>query len=117
KMSDEDAEWLFPGLSIDAVVDRVRAAGPRLVAITRGADGATLATADDRVDVAPVPVDVVDTIGAGDTFMASLIHSLLALDGRDLDRAALTELGDDAVRAAAITVSRAGADLPWTGDL
>ncbi|KQZ07193.1 hypothetical protein ASD19_12580 [Microbacterium sp. Root53] len=117
KMSDEDAAWLFPGRAIDEVLGAVLALGPRVVAITQGAAGATLATADDRVHVPPVRVRAVDTIGAGDTFMASLIHSTLARGGTTPDRAALERMGADAVRAAAITVSRAGADLPWANEL
>ncbi|MCD1269734.1 carbohydrate kinase [Microbacterium sp. MEC084] len=117
KMSDEDAAWLYPGRSVDEVLDAVLALGPRLAAVTRGADGATLATAADRIAVPPVQVRAVDTIGAGDTFMASLVHSTLSLAGRTPDRAALERIGADAVRAAAITVSRAGADLPWANEL
>lgn len=117
KMSDEDAAWLYPGESVDAVIDLLLEAGLRLAVVTLGGDGAILATPGDRVRVAPVPVDVADTIGAGDTFMASLMHSLLALDGRPLDRDALAAMGEDAVRAAAITVARAGADLPWAHEV
>ncbi len=115
KMSDQDAAWLYPDLPPDAVIDAVRALGPRLVAITMGSDGALVASKEGRVRIPAVRVQAVDTIGAGDTFMASLIHSLL--DDPAVDRGALERLGADAVRAAAITVSRAGADLPWGREL
>lgn len=117
KFSDEDAAWLFPGDDIDAVLDRILAAGPRLAALTLGADGALLATERDRVRVPPVAVEVVDTIGAGDTFMAAMVHALASRPGRSLAREDLEAIGRDAVRAAAKTVSRAGADLPWAAEL
>lgn len=117
KMSDEDAGWLFPGLAPDAVVDLVLADGVRLAALTMGADGAILATSEDRVRVNSVRVDAVDTIGAGDTFMASLIASVLSTGSAALGRERMKEIGEDAVRSAAITVSRAGADLPWDHEL
>lgn len=117
KMSDEDASWLYPGASVDRVIDAVIALGPSLVAITLGQRGAVIATAEHRVVLPAVPVDAVDTIGAGDTFMASLIHSVLERGSRGLERSMLERIGREAVRAAAITVSRAGADLPWKREL
>ncbi|MGF6824692.1 fructokinase [Microbacterium sp. ZKA21] len=117
KMSDQDAEWLHPGKSIDGVIDAVLALGPSLVAITLGSDGAVVATADHRVTIPAVSVAAVDTIGAGDTFMASLIHSVLEHGTAGLDAADLTGIGLAAAGAAAITVSRVGADLPWAEEL
>ena len=116
KMSDQDAAWLYPHLSPDEVIDVALSHGPRLVAITMGSDGAIVASDEDRVRIPAVTVAAVDTIGAGDTFMACLIHSLLH-NPTIRDRAGLERLGADAVRAAAITVSRAGADLPWAREL
>ncbi|MFD1714138.1 PfkB family carbohydrate kinase [Amnibacterium flavum] len=113
KLSDEDAAWLYPDASADEVLDRILAIGPRLAVITRGADGAVLAIPDGRVEVAAVSVDVVDTIGAGDTYMASLIDSLLRWPSAELTLPVVELIGGRAARAAAITVSRAGADLPW----
>ena len=78
KLSDVDADWLYPDLTEVAQIDRLLGLGPDLVAMTRGGDGAILATASARVTVASAQVDVVDTIGAGDTFMVSLIHDLHA---------------------------------------
>ena len=117
KMSDEDAAWLYPGLSADAVLQAVLALGPRLAAITLGSEGAIISNSDHRVWIPAVSVDAVDTIGAGDTFMASLIHAVLDVGSEGLDRSTLERIGSDAVRAAAITVSRAGADLPWAREL
>ncbi|MFG6477309.1 carbohydrate kinase [Microbacterium sp. P06] len=117
KLSDEDAAWLYPGASLDAVVDAILALGPRLVAITLGSAGAIVATAMQRLTVPGERVAVVDTIGAGDTFMASLIFSVARLGSAGLSAPALERIGRDAVHAAALTVSRAGADLPWAGEL
>ncbi|KHK96571.1 hypothetical protein LK09_14615 [Microbacterium mangrovi] len=115
KMSDEDAAWLYPDLGADAVIDAVLSLGPKLVAVTRGGEGAVIATQDHLVEITAPTVSVVDTVGAGDTFMASLIQSLLGA-GIPNDRGTLRDFGEDAVRAAAITVSRAGADLPWASE-
>lgn len=117
KMSDEDASWLYPQQGIDFIIDAVLDLGPRLVAITRGPEGAIIATPAHKVRVDAEAVPTVDTIGAGDTFMASLIHSVLRFGTSDLDRAKLIHIGTDAVHAAAITVSRAGADLPWAHEM
>ncbi len=119
KMSDEDAEWLYPDLKLAEVLAHVRGLGAELAVITRGGEGALLQSAvADAVARAP-KVTVADTIGAGDTFMAALI-SRLATDLRGdlaLDAIALAELGSFAATAAAITVQRTGADLPWRSEL
>lgn len=125
KMSDEDAAWLYPRLTPGEVSRAVRELGPALVVVTLGADGAILTTADGERAVPGVATTVADTIGAGDTFMASLIVDALAVvDGAAegellgaLDPATVDRIGRRAAAAAAITVSRAGADLPWTDDL
>ena len=123
KLSDEDLALLFPRQSIDTLVPRWLAAGVALVVLTRGGDGASAYTAAGRVDVAPVPVQVVDTVGAGDTFQAAL---LTALNERGclsrsamatLDGATLEAVLGFAARAAALTCSRRGADLPRRADL
>lgn len=119
KLSDVDANWLYPDLDESAQVDRLLSLGASLVAMTRGGEGAIVATASARASVASRSVEVKDTIGAGDTFMVSLIHDLNAQENAvsDLSTAELTALGDRASALAAITVSREGADLPWAADL
>jgi fructokinase len=117
KLSDEDAAWLYPGVAPDDVADAIHALGPRLVAVTLGGDGAIVSGSGERLTVPAARVEVVDTIGAGDTFMASLIASVHRAGSADLDRASLEEIGRSATRAAAITVARAGADLPWAHEL
>ena len=116
KLSDEDAGWLYPGLPVEKLLDTLLAWGARLAVVTRGAEGAVLATPSHRLSVAAAPVRVVDTIGAGDTFMASLIGSV-ARGGSDLPEARLLAVAEEARTAAAITASRAGADLPWASEL
>ena len=78
KLSDEDAEWLFPGVSLDEAADRLLGLGPSLVVLTRGGDGSLLASAADRVSLAAPEARVADTIGAGDSYMAALIAHVLA---------------------------------------
>jgi fructokinase len=123
KLSDEDLEWLIPEGDIDSRAAQVLAMGPKLLCITRGKDGATGYTNRGRVDVGSERVTVVDTVGAGDTFNAGVLASLD--QAGVLDKDALASLHDDVIadalrlgaKAAAITVSRAGANPPWTHEL
>ena len=117
KLSDEDAEWLYPGDGPAEVLERILALGPRLAAITLGGAGSMLAAGDHTVEVPVTAVDVVDTIGAGDTYMASMIDSILAEGTDALTRDAVERIGRRASRAAAVTVSRAGADLPTRAEI
>ena len=117
KLSDQDAAWLYPDLSLLSVVAALLNENPRLVVLTRGADGLSLTSSDASVDVPAVPGPVRDTIGAGDTIMASLIEAQLTGRTRMLDRESLIRIGTRAAREAAITVSRVGADMPTMNDL
>lgn len=120
KVSEEDADLLWPGRSIEAVVEELANAGPGLVALTRGGEPALLGCGAVRVE-APAPrTDVVDTIGAGDTFMGALLAACARwgwLGRTDLSECDLRAVGEVAVAAAAITCSRSGADPPWTAEL
>jgi fructokinase len=123
KLSDEDLAWLMGGEDIDANAAHVLAMGPKLVCITRGKDGASGYTANGRVDVAANAVTVVDTVGAGDTFNAGVLASLE--QAGVLSKEGVANLSDEVIanalslgaRSAAITVSRAGANPPWTHEL
>lgn len=119
KLSDEDAAFLFPGESVEGVLDRLVEGGVAVAAITRGSEGALLASGTDRVTVSPVETVVADTVGAGDSFMAALIWALVTQGwhGEPVSRRRLDEIGASAARAAAITVSRPGADLPGLTEL
>jgi fructokinase len=118
KVSDEDLGLLYPGVPHAELAAGWRAAGVAAVVVTRGGEGATGYTAGGEVPVAPVPVAVVDTVGAGDTFQAALLAGLAERDV--LSPAALRALPNRfwgevlgfAARAAAITCGRRGADLP-----
>lgn len=119
KMSDEDAATLFPGEQ-PADLARRLAADHGLVAITCGGDGAVVATSGAFAEVPPADVRVVDTIGAGDSFMAAMLAWFATYDwpaADELDATELTDLAMYASSAAAITCSRPGADPPRTVDL
>ncbi|MGO1538420.1 MAG: carbohydrate kinase family protein [Leucobacter sp.] len=116
KLSDEDAAWLYPDLTPEAAATHVRSLGPTVVVVTLGADGALATNPAGTVRVSAKPVTVVDTISAGDSFMASLISSLLER-GIDLEIEELENVLDRAARAAAIAVSVAGANPPYRSDL
>ncbi|MGW7403796.1 carbohydrate kinase family protein [Streptomyces sp. NPDC054833] len=118
KVSEEDAQWL------GGTPREWLAAGPSAVVITRGGDGLTVFTRDGAEHSVPgEKVKVVDTIGAGDTVNAALLHGLSAQDA--LSAEALAGLGADgwtrllrfAARAAAVTCSRAGAEPPFAAEL
>lgn len=122
KVSDEDLEVLWPTLSVDDAAARLAGLGPRAVVVTRGGEGASWVEAGRRVDVASQPVVVADTIGAGDTFAAALVDGLWSqglLGGRvpELEDGVVTDLLTHAGRAAAVTVSRPGADPPYRSEL
>lgn len=121
KLSDEDAEYLFPGRSVDRVADALLDSGVAIAAITRGSRGAYLVSGSDRVTVPSAPTSVADTVGAGDSFMAAMVWALVfrseGWDGGSVTSRRLEEVGATATRAAAITVSRPGADLPALSDI
>ena len=118
KLSDEDLRHLHPGEDEEGCARRWLAGGPSLVVVTHGGEGARAFSAEGVVDIAPVPTKVVDTVGAGDTFQAAML-TLLAERGqlspgavKGLRREGWSEVLAFAARAAAITCSRRGADLP-----
>jgi fructokinase len=130
KASDEDLEWLYPGVD---VLDSARrwlslggSEGPALVVVTRGAVGPWGITAAGEAEFAAPRVDVADTVGAGDSFMAALISGVVdrGLDGaqnrkelRGMPAETLRDLLAHAAWAAAVTVSRAGANPPTRSEL
>lgn len=123
KVSDEDLRLVWPGLAPAEFAARALAQGVALVVVTRGGEGASGWTAAAQVDVPPVKVAVVDTVGAGDTFQAALLTWLAERDAlaatalAALSKDALAEALGFAARAAAITCSRRGADLPRRAEL
>ncbi|MEU6620573.1 carbohydrate kinase [Streptomyces litmocidini] len=120
KASDEDLAWLYPGEDPRTVAARWLALGPAVVLVTRGAAGALAFTGRETVETEAAPVAVVDTVGAGDSFMSAVLD---ALAGREWETLAglgaehLTGLLRRATAAAAVTVSRAGAQPPDRAEL
>jgi fructokinase len=124
RMSDVDFEFLYGGGDYAGKAKSLVAAGASLVVITRGIEGAQAWHRQaGAVEVEAPAVDVVDTIGAGDSFQAALLFALRAI-GR-IERASLAQMGSDelhralsfAAGCAAITCGRAGADPPRQADV
>ncbi len=124
KASEEDLEQVYPGRSTETVLADWLSAGAALAVVTLGENGAIAATRSGiTVRVPGRSITVADTVGAGDTFQAALLAGLKesghlsAEAAGSLNEDALRELLGFAVRAAAITCSRRGADLPRRADL
>lgn len=122
RLSEEDLAHLAPGSSVSDVFDRWHAAGARLIVLTRGANGAVASLDGQRVTIPGIPVQVVDTVGAGDAFTAGLLHHLGAngrLGGRmqSLTVADVEAACGFAVRVAAATCRVRGAQPPWGHEL
>ncbi|MGH1464090.1 MAG: carbohydrate kinase family protein [Cognatishimia sp.] len=125
KTSDEDLAWLFPDIQeIEQAIQALLALGPKLVLFTEGSKGATAWNAQGQsVFVAAPKANVVDTVGAGDTFNAGFLAALY--DGQHLQKfkvASLTETEiahalEFAARCAAASVERSGAQPPWREDV
>ncbi|MCR3747695.1 carbohydrate kinase family protein [Lentzea californiensis] len=123
KASVEDARWLAEDGDVIEIARTWISQGPAAVVLTKGGDGLSVITATGQVDVPPVKVDVVDTIGAGDTVQGALLAWLHDHDALSAEKirglsteewtAALTYAG----AAAAITCSRAGAEPPFASEL
>lgn len=120
KMSDEDLALLRPGEPVSAVAHELLAAGRTdLVVVTRGGLGAqAFAAGGSGVEAAAPRTEVVDTVGAGDSFMAALLAVLLEWGRpRDLPAARVPSLLAAAITAAAVTVGRRGANPPTRAEL
>lgn len=125
KVSDEDLAWLIrdeDGLTTQARA--LQAMGPKVVIVTKGKDGAMALLPDGtEVTAASESVDVVDTVGAGDTFNAGVLAEL-SNQGL-LDKSSIAQITPDQMQSvlafgakvAAVTVSRAGANPPWADEL
>lgn len=125
KVSDEDLNWMVPApLSLNEKVKAVLDKGPSLVILTRGGEGATGFLADGtEVTVPAARVEIVDTVGAGDTFNAGVLAKLYELGAlqkqklKTLSPVALTEALAHGAKVASVTVSRSGANPPWAEEL
>ena len=124
RASDEDLDWIWPGRAAEACAAELLAGRTAAVIVTRGAQHTTIYTASSEVEVPHNAVDIVDTVGAGDTFVASVLVSLWELRIADdpaamagLSAADWAKIGARATAAAAVTCSRAGADPPYRDEL
>jgi fructokinase len=117
KLSDDDATWLFPDKSFEEVAKLFLNMGVHVVVFTLGADGLIGFTSHGSVSVPGVKVDVVDTVGAGDTVGAILVEAMIGYGVLNLHGEQLRETLKRAAHAAAITCSRAGAKPPMKAEL
>ncbi|MBY6152109.1 carbohydrate kinase [Vannielia litorea] len=124
KLSDEDLRWMFGGADPAAHAEELLAKGPKMICVTEGAKGVTAYLASGAHTVLAERVEVVDTVGAGDTFNAGVLAGLDragALSKKAVAEGLPKEVVIDALRlgvkAAAVTVQRAGANPPWAGEL
>ncbi|WP_423182993.1 carbohydrate kinase family protein [Arthrobacter sp. NyZ413] len=130
KASDEDLEWLYPGVDVLESARRWLTlggdGGPAIVVVTRGAEGPWGVTAAGEASIRAPKVEVADTVGAGDSFMAALLsavvdHGLAGAQNREelrgISVGILEGMLDHAARAAAVTVSRPGANPPTRAEL
>ncbi|MFD0046602.1 carbohydrate kinase [Pseudarthrobacter scleromae] len=117
KLSDEDAQWLYPRKSLAETAAHILGLGTRLTVITKGAEGSQFTTADTNISIPAVKTTVADTIGAGDSYMSALILGFLTRGAGGFAPAVLEQLGHTAAAAAAITVQRPGANPPTLEEL
>jgi fructokinase len=122
KASDEDIEWLYQGQREVDEVAQEWARDNKIILITRGADGVSIFRNDERMDVPSRKINVVDTVGAGDTFCANLLGQLQDNNylGKDLTQIPSEELKNFVYIsgiAASITCERAGCEPPTQEDL
>ena len=117
KVSQEDLTWLYPSLEIDQIVDNWLTLGVLLVVVTFGDQGLAAFRLGEKIKVDAIKVKVVDSVGAGDTVGAILVEAIVkdglaSLSGRPLEM-----MLKRAAKAAAITVSRAGANPPTSEEI
>ena len=112
KVSDEDLNWLYPGEAINEIANRGLEVGVELVVVTLGDKGITANRKNEQISVDAVKVVVADTVGAGDTVGAVLVEAIVKNGLDKLSGEVLKTMLNRAVKAAAITVSRTGANPP-----
>ena len=117
KVSDDDLAWLYPGHEAIAVAKRWIEEGVAIVVITRGAAGLAAVNHNEIIEVGGVKVDVIDTVGAGDSIGAVIVEAMVEYGVLNLHGQTLKTVLDCAALAAAITCSRAGAQPPAKSEL
>ena len=117
KVSDEDIKWLYPSIGVEQIVNDWLTKVPSLIVVTHGDKGLTGYRKNERVSVDAVKVQVADTVGAGDTVGAILVEAMEKDGLESLTGARLEMMLKRAAKAAAITVSRAGANPPMSEEV
>jgi fructokinase len=118
KVSDEDLAWIAPGVDLVAAAQEMVAKGSGVVLVTRGGDGITIVCAEGVVDVPAPRAEVVDTVGAGDTFAAGVLSWWIDNNRPSMRNLAnLVAATERGAAAAAIVVARAGANPPTRAEL
>ena len=117
KLSLDDLNWLYPGKSVDDVAKEFLGMGVKLVVVTLADAGIVAITKDEKVEVKAVKTKVVDTVGAGDTVGAILVEAIIQHGLEKLRAQLLIDTLNRAAAAAAITISRAGANPPTQAEL
>ena len=122
KASEEDLEWLYPGRAIEESLAAWTKAGPRFCVVTRGERGALALIGKERIEVPAPQVEVVDTVGAGDSFMSALLSAMdrdhaLGAGAPAPSRSELERWLRFAATASAITCTRKGADPPTRAEV
>jgi fructokinase len=126
KVSDEDLRWLYPDRRDEEVAKAWLAWGPALLVVTRGGAGVYAVSRNVELQRPAIPIDLVDTVGAGDSFTSGLLDGLRRADLigaarrealASIDEATLADVVDEAAQIAAITCSRPGADPPTRAQL
>jgi fructokinase len=112
KVSKDDLNWLYPSLEIDQVVNNWLTLGALLVVVTFGDQGLAAYRLGEKIKVDAIKVEVVDTVGAGDTVGAILVEAIIKDGLASLSSGRLEMMLKRAAKAAAITVSRSGANPP-----
>ncbi len=112
KVSDEDLNWLYPGKAIVEIVNEWLEVGVQLVVVTLGDKGITAYRKNEQISVDAVKVVVADTVGAGDTVGAVLVEAIVNNGLDRLTGEVLKTMLNRASKAAAIIVSRTGANPP-----
>ena len=112
KVSNDDLYWLYPSIEIDQIVNNWLAKGPSLIVVTYGDKGLAGYRMGEKVSVDAVKVLVADTVGAGDTVGATLVEVIVKDGLNTLSGVRLEMMLKQAAKAAAITISRSGANPP-----
>jgi fructokinase len=117
KVSEDDLAWLYPEQDQIAIAEEWIKGGSTLVIITKGSYGIIGVTKDDVVSVPGVKIEVVDTVGAGDTVGAIVVEAIVERGLKVITGDVLREVLVRATKAAAVTCSRAGANPPTRAEI